>query len=226
NVYKVPQELTHEQIASIDPAAIALHAIVKGGVKIGDKVAIFGSGPIGHYVAQWAKIVGASTVIAIDIVDQKLEISKELGADHIINAAKCDDVVKMIYELTENEGVDVAFETAGSNITAEQCLKSCKKQGATVFLGTPHSDVTLKNDVFEAILRRELRTVGSWCYHFAPPIDEWKVTIQHFAKGNIKTAPLITHKFRIEDVDKAFDLVRDKKEFFNKILIYSGETEE
>ena len=116
----------------------------------------------------------------------------------------------------------MCYETAGSEFTVTQCIQATKKQGCVVYLGTPHKDVTLKDKVFESIIRKELKIVGSWCYHFSAPIHEWKVSIEEISKGNILVDPLTTHKFPIEEVDKAFDMIRDRKEFFNKIMIYSG----
>ncbi|MPW24285.1 alcohol dehydrogenase catalytic domain-containing protein [Alkalibaculum sp. M08DMB] len=222
NAYKVPDDLTDEQIAGIDPAAIGLHGIIKGGVKIGDTVVVFGAGPIGHYTIQWAKHIGASTVIAIDLRDEKLKIAKEVGADYVINVGKVENVLDEIEKITKGEWADVCFETAGSDITVIQCIQAAKKQGSVVYLGTPHRDITLKDKVFESIIRKELKIVGSWCYHFAAPIHEWIVSIEEISKGNILVEPLITHRFSIEEVEKAFDMIRDRKEFFNKILIYSG----
>ncbi|MFZ7120460.1 MAG: galactitol-1-phosphate 5-dehydrogenase [Eubacteriaceae bacterium] len=222
NAYKVPQDMTHEQIAGIDPAAIALHGIVRGGVKVGDIVVVFGSGPIGHYMIQWAKQVGASKIIAVDIIEDKLDIAKKIGADYTINVKKINDVVEEVNRLTDGEGADVTYETAGSHITVIQCIEATKKQGCVVLLGTPHSDVILKDKIFESIIRKELKVVGSWCYHFSPPIHEWKVAIEHIKRGNIKVPPLITHKYKIEDIDKAFKMIKERKEFFNKILIQLG----
>lgn len=221
NAYTVPNDLTHEQIAGIDPAAIALHGIIRGGVKVGDTVVVFGAGPIGHYTIQWAKHVGASTVIAVDLREEKLKIAKEIGADYTIRADQVD-VIKEIDRITHGEWADVTYETAGSDITVTQCIQAAKKQGCVVYLGTPHRDIQLKDKTFESIIRKELKIVGSWCYHFSAPIHEWKVSIDEIAKGNIKVEPLITHKFSVEEVDKAFNMIRDRKEFFNKILIYSG----
>lgn len=223
NAYKVPDDMSYEEIASVDPAAVALHGIIKGDLKIGETVAIFGAGPIGHYLIQWAKAMGASKIISVDLVDKKLEIAKEIGADYAINAKKEDDVVKKIMELTDDMGVNLAIESAGSDITVAQCISAAGKMGKVVYLGTPHRDVTLQDKNFESILRKELTIKGSWCYHFAPPIHEWYVSIENIHNGKIKVKPLISHYFKVEDIAKAFEMIKERKEFFNKILIDMGE---
>jgi L-iditol 2-dehydrogenase len=225
NVMRVPSEMTYEAMASIDPIAVALHGVIKGEVKLGDSVAVFGAGPIGHYIIQWAKIMGASKVIAIDIVDEKLEIAKKLGADYCINAKKEKNVVNSIISLTDEEGVNVAIESAGSPITVLQCVKIAKKFGTVVYLGTPHSDVSFEDKIFESILRKEINIVGSWCYHFAPPIHEWEMSIEKVSKGEIDYNSVISHKFELAEIKEAFEMIKNRKEFFNKVIIKVNEEE-
>jgi L-iditol 2-dehydrogenase len=219
NAYKVPDDMTDEAIASIDPVAVALHGVIRGNLKIGDTVAVFGAGPIGDYVIQWAKLMGASKVVAVDLVDKKLEIATEVGADYVINPSKVDDVPKEIKRLINQEGVNFAIESAGAEITVNQCISVAQKQGRVVYLGTPHKNVTFSNSIFESILRKELTVAGSWCYHFAPPIHEWLVSIENIYNGHIKIDPVITHRFSVQDIKAAFDMIRERKEHFNKILI-------
>lgn len=219
NAYLVPSDMNHDDIASIDPVAVALHGVIKGDVKIGQSVAVFGAGPIGNYMMQWAKVMGASQVIAIDIVDKKLQLAKELCADYCINPLQTEDVIKEIKNLTNNEGVDAAIESAGSDITVIQCVNAVKKQGRVVYLGTPHKQVCFPDTAFENILRKEITITGSWCYHFAPPIHEWQVSIDNIYNGKIKPQPVISHRFALENINAAFDMIRERKEFFNKILI-------
>jgi len=218
NAYKVPENFTFDQIASVDPVAVGLHGIVKGRFKIGQSVAILGAGPIGHYMVQWAKMLGASVIFAVDIVKEKLDIANEVGADVCINATE-EDVTKKILALTGGEGVDLAIESAGAVATVQQAIQVTRKQGNVVLLGTPHQDVILPDKTFEGILRRELNVIGAWCYHFSPPINEWTASIKAIADGNIRVEPVITHHFPLDAVDKAFKMVEDKNEFFNKIII-------
>jgi len=219
NAYKVPGDMSNAAIAAIDPVAVALHGMIKGEIKIGETVAVFGAGPIGHYIIQWAKLLGASTVIAIDLVDEKLNIAKEVGADYCINPLQVEDVAKEIKRFTHGEGVHLAIESAGAEATVVQCISAARKQGKVVYLGTPHKNIALTDSVFESILRKELTIVGSWCYHFAPPIHEWKVSIENIYHGRIKIAPVISHYFALGHVKDAFEMIKQRKEFFNKIVI-------
>ena len=166
--------------------------------------------------------MGASQVIAIDLVDKKLEIAKAMGADDCIDPLQVKDVVGEIRRLTDNEGVNLAIESAGSEVTVNHCISVARKQGKVVYVGTPDKQVTLDSGVFEQTLRKEL-TISGWCYHFAPPIQEWLVSIEHVYNRQFKIDPVITHRFPLEKVADAFEMIRQRKESFNKILITVGE---
>ncbi len=106
-------DMDFEDLAMIEPLAVAMHGVLNIGVQVGDTVAVMGSGTMGQLVIQGLKIAGAGTIIAVDISDNKLRESKELGADIIINAKDINPVEK-IKELTGGKGVDIALECAGS----------------------------------------------------------------------------------------------------------------
>ena len=178
-----------------------------------------GSGTMGQLVIQGLKIAGAGTIIAVDISDNKLRESKELGADIIINAKDINPVEK-IKELTGGKGVDIALECAGSKITQEQCLLITKKKSKIGFLGIAYSDITLSEEAFENIFRKELELKGFWNSYSAPfPGQEWTKGINLVNEGKIKLKEMVSHKFSLEDTYKAFEMIRDRKEEFNKILI-------
>jgi len=223
NAYKVSDDMSYEAIASIDPVTVSLHTVIRGDLRVGETVAVFGAGPIGHYCIEWAKKLGASQVIAIDLIDKKLEIAKAVGADYCINPLQGKDVIGEVRRLTDNEGVNLAIESAGSEVTINNCIDVTRKHGKIVCVGTPHKAVTLGAGVFESILRKELTVSGSWCYQFAPPIQEWLVSIDNVYNRQFKVDPVITHRFPLEKVAEAFDMIRDKKEPFNKVLIEVGE---
>lgn len=219
NAYRVPSDMPDEVIASIDPVAVALHGVIRGGFKIGQTVAVFGAGPIGNYTIQWLKFLGASQIIAVDLIEQKLRIACDVGADYAINASKVNDVVEEIKNVTDDEGVHLAIESAGSAVTVAQCINATRKNGRVVYLGTPHRGVTFEDKTFESILRKELTITGAWCYHFAPPIHEWKVAIEQLHKKKIVVEPVISHRIPLKNIKAAFEMIKQRKEFFNKIMI-------
>jgi L-iditol 2-dehydrogenase len=121
NLVMVPDSLSFEEAAMAEPAAVAIHALRQAGIEIGDNVAIFGAGPIGLMLGQWAYAWGAGKVLLVDIDDSKIAFAKKMGFQHSINS-KEGDPVQWIKELTGGRGADLAVEGAGVSSTLEHCL--------------------------------------------------------------------------------------------------------
>ena len=123
-------------------------------------------------------------------------------------------------EYTDKKGADISLECAGSVITQEQALLLTKKHGKVGYLGIAYKDVTLKEKAFESIFRKELTLKGFWNSYSAPfPGREWTNAIELISKNKIDVESLITHKFALKDVDKAFEMILGRTEPFGKVLI-------
>lgn len=219
NLVKIPEDIDFETAAGMEPACIAGHGLFRAKVKVEDTVAVLGVGPIGLFLIQWAKIFGASKVIAIDIFDEKLQIAKELGADFCINSKICDPVAK-VKEITDSKGVDVAMESAGTSQTCAQVLLLPRKGGKVLYVGVPYSDVTFSRDSFEKIMRNELTLIGSWFSNSFPfPGREWYSALRYMREGKLKVKPLITHRIGIEDIPATLEKIYKREIFFGKIMV-------
>lgn len=218
DILLLPEELDFESGACTDPVAIAFHAMRQGDMKAGKSVVVLGVGPIGLFAIQWARVMGAKDVFAIDIFDEKLRIAKELGADYTVNAKK-EDPVAFVLEKTHGAGVECVVEIAGSKITQEQGLRMAKKEGTVVFCGISYDDLVIPSTTLDGILRKEIHIVGAWNSVFSPlPVNEWAVSLHFMAKGHIKCHPVISHRFRLDDAPQVFERLWKKEEFFNKVL--------
>ncbi|MCX7709213.1 MAG: galactitol-1-phosphate 5-dehydrogenase [Clostridia bacterium] len=218
NLIRMPDSVSFLEGATIEPAAVTLHGIKKVGINVGDSVAVLGCGAIGLFAIQFAKIMGATKVIAVDIAPDKLDLAKEIGADICVNALN-NDVVQVIKELTGGKGVNVAVETAGVSLTQEQCLRVAKKQGRVLYLGTAHKDVIIPPKSFECIVRNELTIVGAWNSYSAPfPGVEWFATLDFIQSGSLKIKPLITHTLALKDAPQVFKDLVERKYPFNKVI--------
>ena len=212
-------DMDFEDAAMIEPLAVAMHGVLGIEPKIGDTVAVLGSGTLGQMVTQALKVAGVGKVIAIDISENKLKEAESLGADELINAKEVN-VIDKVMELTDGKGVDISLECAGSKITQEQCLLITKKKGKIGYLGIAYSDIHLSEEAFENIFRKELELKGFWNSYSAPfPGQEWTKSIQLVNEGKIKLKDMVSHRFGLQDAYKAFEMIRDRKEEFNKILI-------
>lgn len=208
-----------EEAAMVEPLAVALHGVLNIEPRLGDVVAVFGAGTIGILVIQWLKITGVKEIIAIDISDEKLAHAKSMGCEKTINPLK-ENLAQKINEFTNNKGVDIALECAGSKVTQEQCLLVTRKQGKVGYLGIAYSDVNLSEKAFENIFRRELTLKGFWNSYSAPfPGEEWTKSIDFILKGRIKLKDLVSHRYSLEETQKAFNMIINREETYNKVLI-------
>ncbi len=218
NIIKLPDGVDYETGSMTDPVSVALHAVRKAEILPGQSAVVFGLGAIGYLTVQWLKAVGCSKVYAVDIFEDKFKLAELLGADNCING-KRQDVVKTILELTGGVGVDAAIELAGSKFTQIQAIQSVRKMGAVVFCGISYDDLTIPNAALAKILRGELTIKGSWNSSIAPlPINEWESSLIFIKNGKIKADPLVTHRVRLEDCQKAFEMMYNKTEVFTKVL--------
>lgn len=218
HVLKIDNSLDFETAAGIEPATIGYHGLQKTHIQPGETVVVMGCGAIGQLTLQWAKIFGASTVIAVDIFDDKLELAKEFGADIIINSKNVDPV-KAIRDMT-NGGADVVAETAGNVITQQQSILAAKKKGRVVFIGITHKGLNLKEETMDHLMRGELTIKGSWNSYMPPyPGIAWKATLDYMTKGEIKFKEMISHKINLGEVGDCLKNMADRTLNFNKILV-------
>jgi L-iditol 2-dehydrogenase len=215
NVIKLPDEVDYISGAMIEPITVALHGIDRISFKAGAAIAVFGAGTIGLLTLQCLKALGAGLVYVIDIVPEKLEMAKQLGADVVVNAMEHEPV-----NFIKDRGApQVVFETAGSSVTQRQSLEVVARLGKVVFIGTATQDLALSPDTFEKILRGELEVTGSWMSYSAPyPGYEWATAAQYLKEGKIKTEKLVTHVFKLENGLQAFQTMKDKTAGAIKIM--------
>ena len=219
SVLKLPVGLDFETAACVEPACVALHGFYRTKIQAGDTVAVLGVGSIGLFSVQCAKILGASKVIAIDIFDEKLAIAKQLGADFAINAKEVN-LTKAFTELTDEKGVNIAVESAGTPVTSAQVLSLAKKGGTVLFMGIPYGDVFAPREHFEKIVRNELTILGSWNGISGPyPGKEWNTILHFMKKGQIKVKPMITHRISLDQISDTFEKVYRREEFSGKVMV-------
>lgn len=213
-------KMSFEEGALIEPMAVAAHAVMGIKPELGDSVAVFGLGTVGDLVVRLLIASGATNVIGIDIDDQKLQKGLDEGCAHVINSAK-EPLEERIMKYTNGLGVDIAMECAGSKITEEQTLLVTKRRGKIGFVGIAYADILLHQKAFENIFRHELTLTGFWNSYSAPfPGKEWTNSIQLVNSGRIKIKDLITHRYELEDMQKAFDMITTRSESFNKVMFF------
>lgn len=210
--FPVPDSVSDDAAALLEPLAVGVWAARKGQVKTGDSVAVFGAGPIGCTSIQAAKAAGATTLIAVDLEDFRLDLARRVGATHTFNA-RHGDPIQFIRELTatrdgvplSHAGVDVAFETGGSLPTTRMTLAAPKPGGTVVLVGLP-PDPEVSLDIVGAA-SREVVIKGVFRYANCYP-----AAIQLVAGGQVDLDALVTHRYAFDQTPEAFEFAdRDKK---------------
>lgn len=201
-LHPLPDSLNDIEGAMLEPLGVALHAIDLGHVKPGMSIGVFGCGPIGLLIVQLARLTGATTIFATDILVHRLEAARAFGATHTIEADGQES--NEILSITSGRGVDVAFEVAGANAAVEGAMASAKPGARVVLVGIPGDDRT----VFTAsVARRKGLTIKlSRRMKLAYPR-----AIRLAASGKIDLRSIVTHRFPLAQFQQAFCAARERK---------------
>ena len=205
NMQEIPSHLIYEEAALTEPLACVLHGIEKAHVTLGDTVAIIGAGPIGLLHLQLAKKMGAGKVVISDLVDERLQVAKELGADNTINA-KSEDPVKGVVDFTGGYGADVVIEAIGLPATWEQALRMVRKGGTVLEFGgcPPGTEIKVSTELLHY---GQVTVFGA--FHATPL--HFKRALALIASGTINVKSLITRKMKLEEIRDALELLTTSK---------------
>ena len=215
NLAVIPDELTDEQVLMCpDILSTGIGGAEAGKIRIGDSVAIFAQGPIGLCATAGAKLMGATQIIAIDTVPERLEMATRLGADHVIDFGKIDPV-EQVMKLTDGRGVDVSIEALGKQSTFEAALRVLRPGGTLSSLGVYSEDLNIPLDAFAAGLG-DHRIVTTLC---PGGKERMRRLIDVVKSGRVDTSALVTHRFSLDDIENAYDLFANQRDGVLKIAI-------
>ena len=210
-VKKVPAELDAELTATIEPAAVGVHAVRRSGSVAGMNVVVLGAGTIGNVTAQAAMAEGAKSVLITDLSDYRLELAKTCGIPHAANTGKVS-LQEAIDEAFGGECADIFFECIGIGAAVNQAIECSKKGHDIVIVGvygtTPQINMAWVQD-------REFRLIGSLMY----VEKDFQDTIDYMAAGKINMRPLISKVFKFDEYQEAFKYIEKNKDTSLKILI-------
>jgi alcohol dehydrogenase len=215
NLAPVPDGLTDEQVLMCpDIMSTGFSGAERGDTRIGDTVAVFAQGPIGLCATVGAKLRGAATVIAVDTIQARLEIARKFGATHVIDFRATDPAAE-IMRLTDGRGVDVAIEALGTQTTFESALRVLRPGGTLSSLGVYSGDLRVPLDPFAAGLA-DLRIVTTLCPGGNERMRRLMSVIQ---SGRVDLTPLVTHRFKLDDIEMAYDLFGHQRDGVLKVAI-------
>lgn len=214
NLAKIPDDLSDEQVVLLaDIASTGFSGAESAKIKIGDTVVVFAQGPIGLCATAGAKLMGASFIIGVESDPARMKMSKQLGADVVLDPNQ-GDVVAEVQLLTEG-GADVAIEARGLQETFENCLRCLRPGGTLSSLGVYSGKLQMPYDAFAAGLG-DYKIVTTLC----PGGKERMRRLMSMVESKrFDPTPLITHRFKLDNIVEAYDLFGSRREGVLKIAI-------
>lgn len=215
NLAPVPDGLTDEQVLMCpDIMSTGFGGAESGNIRIGDIVAVFAQGPIGLCATAGARLMGATTIIAVDRVPARLDVARKMGADHVVDFSR-EDPVEAIRRLTDGRGVDVSIEALGLQATFEAALRVLRPGGTLSSLGVYSGDLRIPLDAFLAglgdnTIRTTLCPGGK---------ERMRRLMSVIASGRVDLKPLVTHRFKLEQIVEAYDLFSHQRDGVMKVAI-------
>jgi len=215
NLSPVPDHLSDEQVLMCpDIMSTGFSGAESGGIRIGDSVAVFAQGPIGLCATAGARLMGAAQIIVVESIAARSDMARLLGADHVVNFRECDPVTEIL-RLTDGRGVDVAIEALGTQQTFEAALRVLRPGGTLSSLGVYSTDLKIPLDAFSAGLG-DHRIITTLC---PGGKERMRRLMEVIASGRIDTRPLVTHRFRLDDIVAAYDLFANQRDGVLKVAI-------
>ena len=209
-LYKIPDNVSFEQAAMVEPAAVAAHAVRLSGINAGDSAIVVGSGMIGTFIISLLKAAGATPVIAVDVDDEKLNMAVKYGADITINSKK-QTVAETVRDHTKGRGADIGFEAVGISSAVNTLIDSLRKGATAVLVGnlTPVIEFPLQK-----IVTSEIKVQGSCAI-----CGEYETVLDMIACGKLRVDDMISAVAPLSEGAEWFRKLYHKEGIFNKVIL-------
>ncbi len=215
NLAPVPEGLSDEQVLMCpDIMSTGFGGAESANIRIGDVVAVFAQGPIGLCATAGARLKGATTVIAIDGISERLRMSSKMGADVTINFKNADPVEEIL-KLTDGRGVDAAIEALGTQVTFEAALRVLRPGGTLSSLGVYSQDLKIPLRAFAAGLG-DNKIVTSLC---PGGKERMRRLMDVISSGRVDLTSMVTHRYKLDDIEAAYDLFSHQRDGVLKVAI-------
>jgi threonine dehydrogenase-like Zn-dependent dehydrogenase len=215
NLAPVPDGLTDEEVLMCpDIMSTGFGGAESGGIRIGDTVAVFAQGPIGLCATLGAKLMGATSIIAVESLPERASVARRLGADHVVDFRKVDPADEIL-RLTGQRGVDVAIEALGTQATFEACLRVLRPGGTLSSLGVYSGDLKIPLGAFAAGLG-DHKIITTLC---PGGKERMRRLMSVIAAGRGDLRSMVTHRYKLEDIEAAYDLFSHQRDGVLKVAI-------
>jgi L-iditol 2-dehydrogenase len=209
-LYRLPEGLSFEHAAMVEPVSIAVHAVRRASLALNDTAVVVGAGMIGLFIIQALRLAGCGRIIAVDLVAEKLKLARELGAGEVIHAG-AEDALAQVLALTNGCGADAVFEAVGLGATVDLAVRAARKGGSVTLVGNLSPRVELP---LQAVVTGELGLFGS-----CASCGEYPACLEMIARGAIRVAPLLSALAPLEEGAAWFDRLYRKEPGLFKVVL-------
>lgn len=223
NLIEIPDGISYEEAAMMEPCSVAMHAIKIAGNLIGKNVLITGAGTITSILVKLAFVAGAAKVVVIARNNEKLNYLKSKSPEVIVINSETENLCLEVKNSIDGY-VDVVIEGTGASNMLEKAISVVARRGSIVTMGNPSNDIGLTRNIYWQILRKELVLKGTWNSSFGiEGKNDWKDVFSLMKTGKLNIKDLISHKIKLENLMDGILLMSMKKEISNKVMVVNDE---
>ncbi|HSV31950.1 MAG TPA: galactitol-1-phosphate 5-dehydrogenase [Atribacteraceae bacterium] len=218
NCIELPETLDYDTGALSEPAAVTWHALKRSMMCPGDRVVVFGLGPIGLLFGYWARLAGCSRLIGVDIETGKFSLAASLGFDELL-APEDGRLSSRLSSLAEEGGVGLVAEASGVGAALKEALRVVAKRGNVLLLGNQGKEVLLLPDDFSRILRKEIRLHGTWNSSHSRLESDWREILDAQSNRKVFLSPIISHCIPLQEGVQVFSDMYNRSFSYSKVIL-------
>ena len=205
-LFKIPDDMTFEEGALVEPLAVSYRAIAQAGATYQDRVAVIGGGTIGQFGLAAAVAAGVKETLITVKYDQQAQLAKALGADHVVDITKTD-LNEYVADITDGLGMDVVIETVGGGNNFDNAMSIVRSRGKVVLVAGYHQPLEVN---LERVVSSEAIITGSNCYAYSGMDTDFCATIDLIQSKKVDATKLVTHRYPLTQITEAFKVSADK----------------
>lgn len=221
NLLELPGQMELREAAMLEPAAVSLHAVRKLSLTENCTVAVFGLGTIGGIITQWLAYYGVKNVLATGHRKEAGDVMRQAAdAGYQYRLAQETDASEWVMEETKGQGADIVIDCVGNSKSVSDALKSVRPGGQILEMANPAGDICLAKDIYWQVLRKQVTLKGTWNSSFLHrKDDDWNTVVQACCEGRLNLSLLITHELPFEELPRGLQIMKEKREYRNKVMI-------